>query len=105
MASLEKNATYHVKVQFLLANDMPWAKKGFVQAEEQFELPVEKNFPSIAEAASNGGTLTVSSDAGKVEVTGNGFSVVFCNESGSIASLVYNGKETFAEGPKLDTSR
>ena len=77
MASLEKNATYHVKVQFLLANDMPWAKKGFVLAEEQFELPVEKNFPSIAEASSNGGALTVSSDAGKVEVTGNGFSVVF----------------------------
>ena len=105
MASLEKNATYHVKVQFLLANDMPWAKKGFVQAEEQFELPVEKNFPSIAEASSNGGALTVNTEAGKVEVAGNGFSVVFCNESGSIASLIYNGKETFAEGPKLDTWR
>ena len=29
---------YFVKVQFLLANDMPWAQAGYVQMEEQFAL-------------------------------------------------------------------
>lgn len=105
IASLDKNSEYHVKVQFLLAEDMPWAKKGFVQAEEQFELPVERNYKSIAIAANNGNALAVSSTANTVEVSGTGFSVVFDNAIGSISSLIYNNKEIFSEGPILDAWR
>jgi len=89
--SLEKNCRYHVKVQFLLAKDMPWAKAGYVQAEEQFELPVECNYPSIAEVA----------------VAGDNFEVTFDDETGTIATLSYGGKEiiTKGNGPLLNTFR
>ena len=32
---LKNDSEYFVKVQFLLKDDMPWAEKGFVTAEEQ----------------------------------------------------------------------
>lgn len=105
LASLEKNATYHVKVQFLLAKDMPWAKKGYVQAEEQLMLPVEHNLSSIANVTCNGSSMVLNNTTDNVEISGNGFNVIFDNESGTISSLMYNGIETFADSPKLDAWR
>ena len=36
--NLKANAEYFVKVQFVLRNNMPWAEKGYVMAEEQLSL-------------------------------------------------------------------
>lgn len=106
LKTLDKNSEYHVKVQFLLSKDMPWAKKGFVQAEEQFELPTERIYPSIATIASSSKeTLKINNTENAIEVSGSGFSIVFDNTCGTISSLRYGDKNVFEDGPKLDAWR
>ena len=104
--SLDANSEYFVKVQFLLAKDMPWAKKGYVQMEEQLPVKSAAQFASIKESA-KGDKPTLSQTKEKNLVKGNGFSVVFNNTTGTINSLQYGNKVIFADGngPKLDAFR
>lgn len=105
---LKNDAEYFVKIQFLLKNEMPWAAKGFVAAEEQMLLKEAGNRPAIAEVAATGGKLeyTKSTDAIQT-IKGNNFEVKFDTGIGTIYSLVY-GTETIIEpgkGPVLDALR
>ncbi|MBU3854001.1 MAG: discoidin domain-containing protein [Candidatus Paraprevotella stercoravium] len=104
--SLDANSEYFVKVQFLLAKDMPWAKKGYVQMEEQLPVKSAAQFASIKESA-KGDKPTLSQTKEKNLIKGNGFSVVFNNTTGTINSLQYGNKVIFADGngPKLDAFR
>lgn len=104
--SLDANSEYFVKVQFLLAKDMPWAKKGYVQMEEQLPVKSAAQFASIKESA-KGNKPTLSQTKEKNLIKGNGFSVVFNNTTGTINSLQYGNKVIFADGngPKLDAFR
>lgn len=104
---LEAGSEYFVKVQFLLANDMPWAKAGFVQMEEQLPVKAATEKPSIR-------TLTASADKPEVKeaedyttIGGKGFNVKFDNRQGTIYSLEYNGKKVLrdGEGPRIDALR
>ncbi len=114
-----------VDILFRLTEDKPWAKKGYTQMREQFELRrgVEHTpYMSITKAASMGGTgtssatrgnngtpepLRVSQGEGGTTVRGAGFSVGFNDEQGWISSLTYGGKTMIEEGdgPKLDAFR
>lgn len=104
--SLDANSEYFVKVQFLLAKDMPWAKKGYVQMEEQLPVKSAGQFASIKESA-KGSKPTLSQTKEKNLIKGEGFSVVFNNATGTINSLQYGSKVIFADGngPKLDAFR
>lgn len=104
--ALDANSEYFVKVQFLLAKDMPWAKKGYVQMEEQLPVKSAGQFASIKESA-KGDKLTLSQTKDKNLIKGEGFSVVFNNATGTINSLQYGNKVIFADGngPKLDAFR
>ena len=104
--ALDANSEYFVKVQFLLAKDMPWAKKGYVQMEEQLPVKSAGQFASIKESA-KGNKPTLSQTKDKNLVKGEGFSVVFNNATGTINSLQYGSKVIFADGngPKLDAFR
>ncbi|MDH8701379.1 beta-galactosidase [Dysgonomonadaceae bacterium PH5-43] len=105
---LKAEAEYFVKVQFKLNSDKPWAKKGFVQAEEQIlvkEATAVK--PLISEVAGTG-ELQYLDNAGDIKaVKGNGFEVKFDMAKGTIYSFNYNGKTIIAEGdgPTLDAYR
>lgn len=105
-SALDANSEYFVKVQFLLAKDMPWAKKGYVQMEEQLPVKSAGQFASIKESA-KGDKPTLSQTKDKNLVKGEGFSVVFNNATGTINSLQYGSKVIFADGngPKLDAFR
>lgn len=105
-SALDANSEYFVKVQFLLAKDMPWAKKGYVQMEEQLPVKSAGQFASIKESA-KGDKPTLSQTKDKNLVKGEGFSVVFNNATGTINSLQYGNKVIFADGngPKLDAFR
>ena len=105
-SALDANSEYFVKVQFLLAKDMPWAKKGYVQMEEQLPVKSAGQFASIKESA-KGNKPTLSQTKDKNLVKGEGFSVVFNNATGTINSLQYGSKVIFADGngPKLDAFR
>lgn len=99
---------YYVTLQFLLNEDMPWAEKGYVQAEEQLLVKAPAAFaPIIGKTAGRTSVLGMSEQPDFNTVAGNDWSVKFDNATGSIASLVYNGKEiiTPGNGPKLDAFR
>lgn len=105
-SSLESDSEYFIKVQFLLAKDMPWANKGYVQMEEQLPVKSAEGFVSISESA-KGGKLSLSKSEDEYIVKGNGFTVVFDNVTGTINSLLYGSKIIFTDnnGPKLDAFR
>lgn len=104
---LEKGSEYFVKVQFLLADDMPWAKAGYVQMEEQLLVKADDSKPAMAEVTAEMSRPDVVEEDGFTTVSGNGFTVKFDNKQGTIFSLVYNGKQILreGEGPKIDALR
>ncbi len=96
---------YFVTLQFLLNEDKPWAQKGYVQAEVQ--LPVKANEPYAPIAASGSSLPSFTPGEAADEVSGDGFSVIFDNATGTISSLVYNGQQiiTPGNGPAINAFR
>ena len=109
-ASLDTNSEYFVTVQFLLGKDMPWAKKGYVQMEEQLRVKgADVAAPSIAAVAKNGKAMKYQLDkaAKRANITGENFQVAFDLNTGAIYSLKYGNQEIIKDGngPKLDAYR
>ncbi len=94
---------YYVTLQFLLNEDKPWAKAGYVQAEVQ--LPVKAAEPFAPLAVS--GKLNLTEGETTDKISGDGFAVDFDNATGTIASLTYGGKQiiTPGNGPVLNAFR
>lgn len=109
-ASLDANSEYFVTVQFLLGKDMPWAKKGYVQMEEQLRVKgADVAAPSIAAVAKTGKAMKYQLDkaAKRANITGENFQVAFDLNTGAIYSLKYGNQIIFKDGngPKLDAYR
>lgn len=109
-ASLDANSEYFVTVQFLLGKDMPWAKKGYVQMEEQLRVKgADVAAPSIAAVAKTGKAMKYQLDkaAKRASIMGENFQVAFDLNTGAIYSLKYGNQEIIKDGngPQLDTYR
>ena len=109
-ASLDANSEYFVTVQFLLGKDMPWAKKGYVQMEEQLRVKgADVAAPSIAAVAKTGKAMKYQLDkaAKRANITGENFHVAFDLNTGAIYSLKYGNQEIIKDGngPQLDACR
>lgn len=109
-ASLDANSEYFVTVQFLLGKDMPWAKKGYVQMEEQLRVKgADVAAPSIAAVAKTGKAMKYQLDkaAKRASITGENFQVVFDLNTGAIYSLKYGNQIIIKDGngPQLDAYR
>ena len=109
-ASLDANSEYFVTVQFLLGKDMPWAKKGYPQMEEQLRVKgADVAAPSIAAVAKTGKAMKYLLDkaAKRACITGENFQVAFDLNTGAIYSLKYGNQEIIKDGngPKLDAYR
>lgn len=109
-ASLDANSEYFVTVQFLLGKDMPWAKKGYVQMEEQLRVKgADVAAPSIAAVAKNGKAMKYQLDkaAKCASITGENFQVAFDLNTGAIYSLKYGNQIIIKDGngPQLDAYR
>ncbi|MBQ8271266.1 MAG: discoidin domain-containing protein [Bacteroidaceae bacterium] len=111
---LKADCEYFIKVQLQLKKDMPWAKKGFVQMDEQLPLKDAVKSVYIADAAKGGklagNTQTVEIDGKKVTlrtVAGESFKIMFDDSKGVLYNVVYNGTEVFAAGNvmRLNTYR
>ena len=103
---LNETSEYFVKVQFKLANNKPWAKKGYVQMEEQLLVKEATNVPSVA--ANQNGTITSTTTDGRIFVKGEDFTATFCTEKGCLAQLTYDGFDVIkpnSEGVLLDAYR
>ena len=109
-ASLDANSEYFVTVQFLLGKDMPWAKKGYVQMEEQLRVKgADVAAPSIAAVAKTGKAMKYQLDkaAKRASITGENFQVAFDLNTGAIYSLKYGNQIIIqaGNGPQLDAYR
>lgn len=109
-ASLDANSEYFVTVQFLLGKDMPWAKKGYVQMEEQLRVKgADVAAPSIAAVAKNGKAMKYQLDkaAKRASIMGENFQVAFDLNTGAIYSLKYGNQIIIKDGngPQLDAYR
>ena len=109
-ASLDANSEYFVTVQFLLGKDMPWAKKGYPQMEEQLRVKgADVAAPSIAAVAKTGKAMKYQLDkaAKRANITGENFQVAFDLNTGAIYSLKYGNQIIFKDGngPQLDAYR
>ena len=109
-ASLDANSEYFVTVQFLLGKDMPWAKKGYVQMEEQLRVKgADVAAPSIAVVTKTGKAMKYQLDkaAKRANITGENFQVAFDLNTGAIYSLMYGNQIIIKDGngPQLDAYR
>ena len=109
-ASLDANSEYFVTVQFLLSKDMPWAKKGYVQMEEQLRVKgADVAAPSIAAVAKTGKAMKYQLDkaAKRASIMGENFQVAFDLNTGAIYSLKYGNQIIIKDGngPQLDAYR
>lgn len=104
---LEEGSEYFVRVQFLLKEDKPWAKAGYVQMEEQLLVKTAGEKPALASVTASMKQPEVEETADLTTVSGEGFKVKFDNRTGTVYGLEYNGKQVIrdGEGPKLDTWR
>ncbi len=109
-ASLDANSEYFVTVQFLLGKDMPWAKKGYPQMEEQLRVKgADVAAPSIAAVAKNAKAMKYQLDkaAKRANITSENFQVAFDLNTGAIYSLKYGNQIIIKDGngPQLDAYR
>ena len=74
---------------YRLKEDMPWAKAGYIQAEEQLPVQVAAARPAIATA----GKVNMSAvKDNKIVLSGKTFTTTFDLTKGTIYNLQYDGK-------------
>lgn len=102
----DKNSEYFLKIEFQLKKDMPWAKKGYVQAEEQILLKSAENKPPIATVA-QGEKIKIYSEGKIKTLTNSNFTATFDTESGTLYSLKYGENQIIenGKGPKINALR
>lgn len=104
---LDAKSEYFMIVQIKLAKDMPWAKAGYIQAEEQ--MPIKNMSASCSSEKKAEKTMFATKENGDsiIYISGTNFEVSFCNNTGTINSLIYNGDTIVPEGkgPKLEPYR
>ena len=106
--TLDAGKDYRLNVSFKLKSDKPWAKAGYVQADQQLELHKAITRSSLVSTMDKSlQPLKVMQQESKITVTGNGNTIVFDKSTGSLHSLGYGGKTIIAagNGPKLDAFR
>lgn len=108
-AGLDASKEYLLHVTFTLKQDMPWAKAGYVQAEEQLMVQEAAPHPAMAAHGDKGlkSTVTTDKDIKLQTIDGKDFKASFNLTDGSIYSLIYKGQQVIKDGngPKLDVFR
>ena len=97
---------YFVKAECVLSVDKPWAKRDYVQMDEQLPLPTIQTEPQLgfATASPFASTKTIGD---RWVATGKDFDVAFDLKQGTISRLVYSGDTLIREGnePRLTAFR
>ncbi len=108
-AKMSNENEYFVKINCRLKEDMPWAKAGYTQADEQLVVALAQPKYTLKQIAKGPKPKLTQdkSDAGLITVKGKAFLLKFDKNLGTIHSLSYNGKELIAEGqgPKISCLR
>ncbi|MDR0533557.1 MAG: DUF4981 domain-containing protein [Verrucomicrobiales bacterium] len=98
-------ADYYLNIAFSLANDEPWAKKGYDIANAQFKLPVST--PATVSDSKSQPALQLSDANSDPVISGKNFRVKFDRNSGAISELSRDGENILLPGggPKLNLWR
>ena len=93
------SGTYYLNVEFRLKEDMPWAKKGYVQMAEQLFLKddAEMDYSYAVKV----GDMKLTEKDGKTIVSGKDVKVTFDNETGSLCGIEFEGKTILQDSPLL----
>ncbi len=101
---LNPNKEYLLHIVYRLKEDMPWAKAGYIQAEEQLPVQVAAARPAITTA----GKVNMSAvKDNKIVLSGKTFTTTFDLAKGTIYNLQYDGKTIIPDGcgPELNAFR
>ena len=93
------SGTYYLNVEFRLKEDMPWAKKGYVQMAEQLFLKDDAEMDYSY--AVKKGDMELTEKDGKTIVSGKDVKVTFDNETGSLCGIEFEGKTILQDSPLL----
>ena len=112
LSGLPGDGEYFLNIQLMQDADLPWAKKGYVVAEQQLHLKPAPVRPSVA-ALQEGKTpmktdiFVSQAKTPLYTIQGDGFNVVFDMKQGTIHRLSYNGDVIIPDGcgPKLNAYR
>ncbi len=106
-AALDAGSEYFVKVECRLANDMPWAEKGYTQMDEQLPVKTATEKTPIVTVANEGDKITYLTKDNYLVVSGSTFKAIFDTETGSLYDLRYGDRVivTDGNGPRLDAYR
>ena len=98
---------YDMRVEFRLNQDMPWAKKGYVQMAEQVHLWDAEDSEPIWSWGKEIPTITKTDGNAITTLEGEGWSVTFDNLRGTIKSMKAGAQTIIEEdcGPVLDALR
>ena len=101
---LDPNKEYLLHIVYRLKEDMPWAKAGYIQAEEQLPVQVAAARPAITTT----GKVNMSGvKDNKIVLSGKTFTTTFDLTKGTIYNLQYDGKTIIPDGcgPELNAFR
>ena len=90
---------YFLNVEFRLRQDMPWARKGYVQMAEQLTLADISKYAGIPSAGK--GALRLETKGDRTTVGGKDFTVTFDNRTGSLCGMQRGGRTIFKDAPLL----
>ena len=98
---------YDLRVEFRLKEDMPWARRGYVQMAEQFNLWGAGAPMAIYSHADKLPAIVMTDGSGIVTLSGNHWNLVFDDQRGTIQSWKVDGQMMIepACGPVIDALR
>ncbi len=102
--NLKADKEYFAKIEFILNEDVPWADKGYVVADEQLHLKSAVRVDIESTIATKSKLTIKDTKNGIKEISGNNFKAMFDMNSGSLHSLEYNN-EVVIRDVKLEAIR
>jgi len=97
-----QETVYQLMISCSTTKDQPWARSGHEVAWEQFKLPYyEKSLISNMRYY----PIEIVEDGELFIVKGEGFEYTFSRTSGTLSSMVIDGKEMILKGPRLNVWR
>ncbi len=106
-ATIKAENEYFLKLEARLKTSMPWAKAGYVQADEQLLVQEAKPTQTLADVAKGDKPTINNEKADEMSIVGKDFTVFFDKKVGTIKKLIYKGKTIIEEGqgPKISCFR
>lgn len=102
LPKFNRNSEYIVRIEFRLAENKPWAEKGYVVAQDQFVVQPK---PKIEYHTSKLNPLDIEKTNDQLMVSGEDFKITFDQNSGLLTSFVVHDVEEVYAPLKIDFTR